>query len=63
MAERPKGPKFLDIILLVDKKVTFDLKTAETTDELQSRLRREEAEAEYKLRTQVRISCIPSSSL
>jgi hypothetical protein len=38
--------------LLVDKKVTFDLRTAETADELQSRLRREEAEAEHKLRTQ-----------
>jgi hypothetical protein len=52
MADRPKEAKLVDLSVLVDKKVTFDLRTAEAPDELQSRLRREEAEAEHKLRTQ-----------
>ena len=50
MAERPKETKLTDLGVLVDKKVTFNIKTAEAPDELQSRLRREEAEDTHKRR-------------
>ena len=52
MTERPKEPKIVDVSALIDKKVTFDLKTAEAPEELRSRLKREETEAEHKLRAQ-----------
>lgn len=48
MAERPK---VVDVAGLIDKGVAFELK-AESPEERDSRLRREEAEAEHKLRTQ-----------
>jgi hypothetical protein len=52
MTERPKEPKRVDVSLLTDEKVAFDLRTAETPEERQSRLKREETEAAHKLRTQ-----------
>jgi hypothetical protein len=43
--------KVVDVSALLGKNVTFDLKTAEAPEERESRLKREEAEAEHKLRT------------
>jgi hypothetical protein len=52
MAERPREPRIVDLGIQVDKSVTFELRTAEAQDERQSRLRREEAEAEHRLHAQ-----------
>ena len=48
LAERPKA---VDIAGLLDQGIAFELKT-ETPEEGESRLRREEAQAEHDLRTQ-----------
>lgn len=53
MAERPTDPKPVDLSKVLDpKKFKFEIKTPEPTEELQSRLRLAESEAEHKLRTQ-----------
>ena len=53
MVERPNDPKLVDLSKVLDpKKVQYEIKTLEPTEELQSRLRLVEAEAEHKLRTQ-----------
>ncbi len=52
MAER-EDPKYLDLGKLLDpKKVNFELKSAETPDEIRSRLKLAELEAEHQHRTQ-----------
>lgn len=48
MAERPRA---VNIAGLIDQSIAFELKT-ETPEERESRLRREEAQAEHELRTQ-----------
>ena len=50
VAERPKESKVVDVAGLIDKGVVFDLRTSEAPEERASRLRREEAEADHKLR-------------
>ena len=53
MAEHADDPKHLDLGRLLDqKKVSFELKSPETPDEIRSRLKLAEIEAEHKLRTQ-----------
>ena len=53
MAEHADDPKHLDLGRLLDqKKVNFELKSPETPDEIRSRLKLAEIEAESKLRTQ-----------
>jgi len=53
MAEHADDPKHLDKRTLLDsKKVKFDLKSPETPDEIRTRLKLAEIEAEHKLRTQ-----------
>ncbi len=47
----PDRPKPVNIGGLIDPSVAFELKT-ETPEERESRLRREEAQAEHELRTQ-----------
>ena len=52
MAEHADDPKQLDLGKLLDeKKVHFELKSPETPDEIRSRLKLAEIEAEHKLRT------------
>ena len=50
MAERPKEPKLADLSSLIGKDIDFDLRWAETKEERESRLRREEAEVAHKRR-------------
>jgi hypothetical protein len=52
VAERPKESKIVDVAGLIDKGVVFDLRTSEAPEERASRLRREEVEADHKLRAQ-----------
>jgi len=53
MAEHADDPKHLDLGRLLDqKKVSFELKSPETPDEIRSRLKLVEIEAEHKLRTE-----------
>ncbi len=53
MAENPGGQTQFDASKLLDpKRYDFEIKSPEKPEEIQSRLRREEAEAEHKLRTQ-----------
>ena len=53
MPERVDDPKHLDLGKLLDpKKVNFELKSAETPDEIRSRLKLAELEAAHQLRTQ-----------
>jgi hypothetical protein len=52
VAERAREPKVVDVAGLIDKRVDFELKTSEAPEERDSRLKREEAEAEHKLRAQ-----------
>jgi hypothetical protein len=53
MAEHADDPKHLDLSRLLDpKKVNFELRSPETQDEIRSRLKLAESEAEHKLRTQ-----------
>ena len=53
MAEHADDPKHLDLGKLLDsKQVNFELKSPETPDEIRSRLKLAEIEAEHKLRTQ-----------
>jgi hypothetical protein len=52
VTERSRETKLVDLGVLVDKSINFDLKTAEPPDERASRLRREEAEAEHTLGSQ-----------
>ena len=53
MADPADDPKHLDLGKLLDpKKVNFELKSPETPDEIRSRLKLAELEAEHKLRTQ-----------
>jgi len=53
MAEHADDPKHLDKRTFLDsKKVKFDLKSPETPDEIRTRLKLAEIEAEHKLRTQ-----------
>jgi hypothetical protein len=50
MAEHADDPKHLDLGRLLDpKKVSFELKSPETPDEIRSRLKLVEIEAEHKL--------------
>jgi hypothetical protein len=53
MADRAEEPKHLDLGKMLDpKKVKFDLKSPETPDEIRSRLKLAELDAEYKLQAQ-----------
>jgi hypothetical protein len=53
MAERGDDPKHFDVGKLFDpKKARFELKSPETPDEVRSRLKIAEAEAEHKLHTE-----------
>jgi hypothetical protein len=52
VTERSKETRAVDMAALVDKNIAFEVRTAESSDEHASRLRREEAEAEHTLRTQ-----------
>ncbi len=52
MTERSKESKAVDVAALVDKNITFEVRTAESPDERASRLRREEADAAHTVRTQ-----------
>jgi hypothetical protein len=52
VAERTKETKVVELSALLEKNVAFEFRTAEAPQERDSRLKREEAEAEHKLRTQ-----------
>lgn len=53
MAENVDDPKHIDLARLFDpKKYHLEVKSAETADEIRSRLKLAEIEAEHKLRTQ-----------
>lgn len=53
MAEHADDPKHLDLGRLLDQKeFSFELKFPETPDEMRSRLKLAEIEAEHKLQTQ-----------
>jgi hypothetical protein len=53
MAERADDPRHLDLGKLLDpKKVSFELKSPETPDEIRSRLKLAELAAEHQHRTQ-----------
>jgi len=53
VAEHAEDPKHLDLGKLLDpKRVKYELKTPETPDEIRSRLKIAEIEAEHKLRAQ-----------
>ncbi len=47
VTERSKEMKAVDVAALVDKNISFEVRTAESPDERSSRLRREEAEAQH----------------
>jgi len=50
MPDRSKEPKAVDLGGLVGKEINFEVRTAETKDERESRLRREEAEDAHRRR-------------